>query len=149
MPLSGLPIIVMTVLYTSRKQVKLQRACACGDPEIHVCKSSLFAPVVLHIELHGCKSWGFAPVPESSCADSAFQPLSSCIDVVTYANQVYLPTSPFHGCCPEQRQEPAQLGASQFAAGYDDIGRAARKALILSKITTFRVVKTTTLISVK
>ena len=27
MPLFGLPIIVMTALYTSRKQVKLQRAC--------------------------------------------------------------------------------------------------------------------------
>ncbi len=29
MPLSGLSITVMTVLYTSRKQGKLQRACAC------------------------------------------------------------------------------------------------------------------------
>ena len=29
MPLSGLPITVMTALYTSRKQGKLQRACAC------------------------------------------------------------------------------------------------------------------------
>ncbi len=46
MPLSGLPITVMTALYTSRKQGKLQRSCACGCPEIHVCRSGLFAPVI-------------------------------------------------------------------------------------------------------
>ena len=39
-------IIVMLVLYASRKQVELQRACACGDPEIHGGKSSLFVHVV-------------------------------------------------------------------------------------------------------
>ncbi len=32
MPLSGLPITVMTALYTSRKQGKLQRACAVEAP---------------------------------------------------------------------------------------------------------------------
>ena len=36
MPLFGLPIIVMTALYTSRKQGKLQLACVCGNPEIYV-----------------------------------------------------------------------------------------------------------------
>ena len=61
MPLFGLPIIVMIALYTSRKQGKLQRACAYGGHEIHVCRSGLFAPVGLH------------------------------------------------GCCPELRQESAQL----------------------------------------
>ena len=45
MPLFGLPIIVMTALYTSRKQGKLQRACACGGPEIHVYRLGLFDPV--------------------------------------------------------------------------------------------------------
>ena len=55
-------IIVMLVLYASRKQVELQRACACGGPEIHGGKSSLSAPVVLQIELHGCRTWVFAPV---------------------------------------------------------------------------------------
>lgn len=50
---------------------------------------------------------------------------------------------------PNSGKIPLSSGASQFAAGYDDIGRAARKALILSKITTFGAVKTTTLISVK
>ena len=122
----------MFALYTSRKQGKLQRARACGGHEIHVCKSSLFAPVVLHIELHGCRLRVSDPVPESSCADPAFLPPSSLIDIV-----------------PNSGKIPLSSGASQFAAGYDDIGRAARKALILSKITTFRVVKTTTLISVK
>ena len=47
MPLSGLPIIVMTALYISRKLGKLQCACACGGPEIHGCKSSLFAHEIL------------------------------------------------------------------------------------------------------
>ncbi len=61
MPLFGLPIIVMFARYNSRKQGKLQRACAYGGPEIHVCRSGLSAPVGLH------------------------------------------------GCCPELRQEPAQL----------------------------------------
>ena len=36
MPLFGLPIIVKTALYTSRKQGKLQLACVCGNPEIYV-----------------------------------------------------------------------------------------------------------------
>ena len=36
MPLFGLPIIVKTALYTSRKHGKLQLACACGNPEIYV-----------------------------------------------------------------------------------------------------------------
>ena len=36
MPLSGLPIIVMTALCTSRKQGKLQRACAYGGPDSRV-----------------------------------------------------------------------------------------------------------------
>ncbi len=45
MPLFGLPTIVMTALYTSRKQGKLQRACAYGGPEIHVCRFGSFAHV--------------------------------------------------------------------------------------------------------
>ena len=62
MPLFGLPVMVMTALCTSRKQGKLQSACACGGHEIHGGKSSLFAPVVLQIVLHVCRSWAFAPV---------------------------------------------------------------------------------------
>ena len=54
----------MTALYTSRKQGKLQRACACGCPEIHVCRSGLFAPVVLLIELHVYRAGLFAPVAD-------------------------------------------------------------------------------------
>ncbi len=34
----------------------------CPRRLIYVCKSGLFAPVVLLIELHGCKSGLFAPV---------------------------------------------------------------------------------------
>ena len=45
MPLFGLLIIVMTALYTSQKQGKLQRACAYGGPEIHVYRFGSFAPV--------------------------------------------------------------------------------------------------------
>ena len=62
MPLFGLPIMVVTSLRTSRKLCKLQRASACGGPEIRVCRSGLFAPVILHIDLHGCESWVSAPV---------------------------------------------------------------------------------------
>ena len=79
MPLSGLPIIVMSARYTSRKQGKLQRACACKCHVVHGCRSGSFAlviplshcyvyrlglsaPVVLYIDLHGCRSWVFAPV---------------------------------------------------------------------------------------
>ncbi len=52
MPLSGLPIIVMTALYTSRNKV------------------SYSAPVP-------------AEVPRFTCADQAFLPPSSLIDIVT------------------------------------------------------------------
>ena len=45
MPLFGLSIIVMTALYTSRKQGKLQRARAYGGPGIHGCRFGSFAPV--------------------------------------------------------------------------------------------------------
>ena len=62
MPLFGLPIMVVTSLRTSRKLCKLQRASACGGPEIRVCRSGLFAPVILQIDRHGCRSWVFAPV---------------------------------------------------------------------------------------
>ena len=34
MPLFGLPVMVMTALCTSRKQGKLQSACACGGHKI-------------------------------------------------------------------------------------------------------------------
>ena len=44
MPLFGLLIMVVTSLRTSRKLGKLQRASACGGPEIRVCRSGLFAP---------------------------------------------------------------------------------------------------------
>ena len=67
MPLFGFPIIVMFARYTSRKQGKLQRACACGWPKIHVCRYGPFAPVVLHIDLHGCKLWVSAPVVVHWC----------------------------------------------------------------------------------
>ena len=43
---SAYTIIVMLVLYASRKQVELHRACACGEPEIYGGKSSLFVHVV-------------------------------------------------------------------------------------------------------
>ena len=62
MPLFGLPIIVMTALYTSRKQGKLQRACAYGGPEIHVCRSGSFAPVIPLFHCHVCRSGPSAPV---------------------------------------------------------------------------------------
>ena len=92
MPLFGFPIIVMTALYTSRKQGKLQRACAYGGPEIHVCRSGSFAPVIPLFHCHGCRSLAFAPVVGFTCADPAFLPPSAFMDVV-----------------PELRQEPALL----------------------------------------
>ena len=112
MPLFGLPIIVMTALYTSRKQGKLQRACACRGPGIYVCRSGsfahviplfhchvyrlgLFAPVVSLFHCHGCRLWVSAPVV-------LLIELHGCRSV---------PSAPvvLHGCCPELRQGPAQL----------------------------------------
>ena len=78
MPLFGLPIIVMSARYTSRKQGKLQRACACKCHVVHGCRSGSFALVIPLLHCHGCRSRVFAPVG-------------------------------LHGCCPELRQEPAQL----------------------------------------
>ena len=78
MPLSGLPIIVMSARYTSRKQGKLQRACACKCHVVHGCRSGSFALVIPLLHCHGCRSRVFAPVG-------------------------------FNECCPELRQEPAQL----------------------------------------
>ena len=91
MPLFGLPIIVMTALYTSRKQVKLQRAFACGGPEILVCKSGTFAPVVLSFHCHGCRSWVSAPVVGSTCANPAFSPPSSLYFIATGADRGFCP----------------------------------------------------------
>ena len=50
---------------------------------------------------------------------------------------------------PNSGKSPLSSGASQFAAGYDDTGRATRIQLAISDLGIFRVVKTTTLISVK
>ena len=62
---------------------------------MYVCRSGLSAPVVLHIELHVCESRGLAPVvlhiELHGCRLLVFAPVG------------------FHVCCPEQRQEPAQL----------------------------------------
>ena len=115
MPLFGLPIIVMTALYTSRKQGKLQRACAYGGPEMHGCRSGTFAPVVPLFHCHGCRSWVFAPVVGFTCADQAFSytSLDSRVQIV--------------GFCPRRLSWMLSLtaardclaqGASQFAAGH-------------------------------
>ena len=64
-PLFGLPIIVVTALYTLRKQGKLRLTCACGGPEIH-----------------GCRMWVSAPATEITGANQAFLPTSFFIDVV-------------------------------------------------------------------
>ena len=136
MPLSGLPIIVMSARYTSRKQGKLQRACACKCHVVHGCRSGSFAlviplshcyvyrlglsaPVVLYIDLHGCRSWVFAPRRLILVCRSG-------------------PSAPvgLHGCCPELRQEPAQLrvlhkrnssGKASSDAGPELAGRAAER----------------------
>ena len=92
MPLFGLPIIVMFARYNSRKQGKLQRACAYGGPEIHGCGFGSFAPVIPLFHCHGCRSLAFAPIVGFTCADPAFLPPSALMNVVL-----------------ELRQEPAQL----------------------------------------
>ena len=97
MPLSGLPIIVMTALYISRKLGKLQCACACGGPEIHGCKFGLSAPVVLLIELHGCGSWVFAPVvSDCHCHVSKFRGFAPVVGN-SYADRALLPTRALNG----------------------------------------------------
>ena len=135
----------------------------CPRRWIHVCKSGLSAPVAFHIELHVCKSWVSAPVVGFTCANPAFLPPSSFTLNFTGADRGFLPPSldsrvqirPF---CPRRpslilsrtaaRAHSAQ-GASQFAAGYDDTGCATRIPLAISDLGIFRVVKITTLISVK
>ena len=52
------------------KRSEFRRRCM----HVGVCKSGLFAPVALHIELHGGESWVFAPVVGFTCADSALLP---------------------------------------------------------------------------
>ena len=88
MSLFGLPIIVMTALYASRKQGKLQRACAYGGPEIHGCRFGSFAPVIPLFHCHGCRSLAFAPVGFHGC------------------------------CPRTAARARSAQGASQFAAGY-------------------------------
>ncbi len=104
-----------------------------------------------------------AETPRFTCANRGFLPPSSFTLNFTGADRGFLSPSldsrvlirPF---CPRRpllilsrtaARARSARGASQFAADYDDTGRAARKTLILSKITTFKVVKITTLISVK
>ena len=99
--------------------------------------------------IHVCKSWVSAPVPESSCADPAFLPLSSCIDVVTYANQAYLPTSSFIDIVPNCGKSPLSSGCLPYAAGYAAIFGAPCKVLSISNIVIFRVTKIPTLKMVK
>ena len=71
MPLFGLPIIVMTAMYTSRKQGKLQRACACRGPGIYVCRSGSFAHVIPLFHCHVYRLGLFAPVTSD---DSGYSP---------------------------------------------------------------------------
>ena len=67
MPLFGLPIIVMSARYTSRKQGKLQRACACKCHVVHGCRSGSFALVIPLLHCHGCRSRVFAHVGFNEC----------------------------------------------------------------------------------
>ena len=71
MPLFGFPIIVMPALCTSRKQGKLQRACAYGGPEIHVCRSGSFAPVIPLFHCYVYRLGLFAPF---TTYDSCYSP---------------------------------------------------------------------------
>ena len=89
------PIIAMFALYTSRKQGKLQRACDCGDSEIHGCKSGSFAPVVLHIELYGCRSWVSVPVAFHIELHVCKSWVSAPVVGFTGANPAFLPPSLF------------------------------------------------------
>ena len=59
---------------------------------IHVCKLLVFAPVVLHIVPSRVQIWSFCPRRLIHvCKITPFAPVG------------------LHGCCPELRQEPAQL----------------------------------------
>ncbi len=55
------------------KRSEFRRCCM----PVGVCKSGIFAPVALHIELHGGESWAFAPVAETTCANARLLPPSS------------------------------------------------------------------------
>ena len=150
MPLPGLSIIVMTVLYTS-----------------HENKVSYSAPVPVEIPRFTCANQAFLPPSPFTLnftgADCGFLPPSSFTLNSTGANRGFLPPSLKHrvqirSFCHRRpslilsrttaRARSAQ-GTSQFAAGYAATGRAMRISLVISDLCIFRVVKTTTLISVK
>ncbi len=71
MPQFGLPIMVMTALYTSRKQGKLQRARAYGGPGIHGCRFGSFAPVIPLFHCYVYRLGLFDPVTSD---DSGYSP---------------------------------------------------------------------------
>ena len=85
----------------------------CIRHRIHVCKSGLFAPIVLQIDHHGGESWGFAPVAETTCANARLlhppcapparlpSPAITCWRILR-----------FRGGVPDRRRDPGRSGAS-------------------------------------
>ena len=81
----------------------------CPRRLIFVCRSGLFAPVVLHIDLHGGESRVFAPRSLiHGCRSGPSAPVVLLIELHGCRLRGFAPVG-FHGCCPEQRQGPAQL----------------------------------------
>ena len=85
----------------------------CIRHRIHVCKSGIFAPVVLQIDHHGGESWVFAHVAETTCANARLLP-PPC------AAPARLPSPAitcwrirrFRGGVPDRRRDLGQSGAS-------------------------------------
>ena len=116
------------------KRSEFRRCCM----PVGVCKSGIFAPVVLQIDHHGCGSWTFAP---AVCTSGPFAPAihshSTSFSVNLHActtekpqNRHYsalgplcLKTNPenkitcwrirrFRGGVPDRRRDPGRSGAS-------------------------------------
>lgn len=80
MPLSGLPITVMFAIMKTRY---VTVSLCCGGPEIHVCRSGLFAPSSLYFIVTGADR-GFLPPSFFSlnftCTEQAFLPPSRTLN---------------------------------------------------------------------
>ena len=120
------------------KRSEFRRCCM----PVGVCKSGIFAPVVLQIDHHGGRSWAFAPVAETTWANARRLPPQS-IHTARHFQQIYMlaqqktPEPPLHsaleplclktnpenkitcwrirrfrGGVPDRRRDPGRSGAS-------------------------------------
>ena len=91
------------------KRSEFRRCCM----PVGVCKSGIFAPVVLQIDHHGCGSWAFAPVAETTCANTRLLP-PPCAALARLSSPAITcwRIRRFRGGVPDRRRDLGQSGAS-------------------------------------